>query len=308
MIDDLPDAPAASETASPAAATPEVDSATAALEVYRAEAAKNAGTSVDTTPDASAVVPPAAEPGKVEAPPDPVDGKIEKLFARVSSMESERAAEKSAHDALVRENAELRALYDNFHKDPDALFTKVGWSQETIRDYILSGGKAPSVALTASEQKYEAKLKELEAKLAEIPASLEAERAELVKASIPAAINEATTPHLSAFFEDPAAAAEHVWGLIEHARRVQKVRLTPEEAAAAVERQLVKQAERLSRVSKPKTPGGSAVAAPVTKLPTPKPNSANTTTATSAPYNPDEHTDAENLAHAEEIMRAAATK
>lgn len=305
MLDDLPETAGGATTPAGAAPVPETyDPASdeaAGLAAYKAAVAEN------TTETPPAVVEAAAvEPAAIESPAsEPGDAKIEKLFTRVSAMEAERATERAELEKLRSENAEFKSVFDDYNKNPDKVFKRMNWSQETIRDYIMNGENAPSVVTTALEAKLEAKLKALEERISSQTKDFETQRNDVTKAAIPGIITESAFPHTFAFFDSPAVAAEHVWGLMEHARREQKLVLTPEEAASAVERQLAKQAERLSKVSKQTNPGS---AAPAPKQITPKPTNATTQASTTAPYNPEEHTDAENLAHAEEIMRGARAK
>lgn len=304
--------------------SPEQDTAAAVsqLKAARVEAAAQAAATVTGQPAVEAPAAPAAavvvDP---VAAPVAEDDKYAKLFERVSASERKHAelertsaakdAELAARDARL---TEYDALFANAATDPEQIFRKIGWKPETIADYLTNGKTAVSPQVVSMEQK----IAQLEAKLNEVTTGQKKQTYEqqvaTFKSQIPAQLKESADkfPHLHTYFDTSAEMADQVFAVIETSFNQSKVQLTVAEAAAAVEKVLSEQAQRLSRA---RSQGGSPAAAQLSAVPDPsapaaakKPvptltNHANP--GSTLPFNPESNTDDQNRDQAAAILRAA---
>lgn len=260
----------------------------AGLEAFRAAKAapaaeaKPSPEAVETAAVAAATGTPAAEPASspptaAEPAGDATDAKLNRVFNRIAALEKERDEARSSLSRLEARAAradELQAKLDELKASPTKVMEELGWTQETLADWVLKGGQSEAVALTAQDRKIaelEKRLKEREARDAE--AQREARIAEYVR-TIPEQLKDAKKdlPHVAAYYDSDAELASAVWGVMRRAYQDQKTELTVVEAAQAVERVLSEQAKRFSRASSQGAPAptpASSTPAPAAKPPTP---------------------------------------
>lgn len=165
--------------------------------------------------------------------------------------------------------------------NPEVWFREAGWTQETLHQYIASGGKSVPLAPALDEVKgqFQTVQQELAALKQELAQSRQEAQEVQFKASIPQYIQAKATdfPYLSGYFDSPTEAAEQVWAVIKHAHTHEKRSLSVAEAAASIERVLSGSAERFGRVKKPTT----TQSAPATTSKTPSPTLTNQAVTTS---------------------------
>jgi hypothetical protein len=212
------------------------------------------------------------EPENPQGDLPPEDARLVRALQMLQAQERELIQRRQADSLSAEEVAEAKRLLaakKAAKTDPEVWFREAGWDQETIGEYIRTGGQAP---LKPIQAEVDAKVGALEKKIQELQGYLEHQQRtaaiQQFKGVIPQHIsaNEADYPHLAAYYESPIEQMEAVWSVIEQSRTVEKKNLSVAEAATRLETVLAKEAAKLARAKSKTAPPATQKSA---KTPTP---------------------------------------
>lgn len=267
-----------------------------------------AGQTVVTKTDESTSVPASEKPAE-EDPDAKLDAKLSRVFNRVSALEEQlnAAQAEAAKNAVDAERARKRdKAFEEFKRNPAALFEEVGWEPDTIREYIISGPKAPAVETAKVSKETQALAQQLADLKRELAQRDEAAQMAAAKSRVPEILKPSADkfPTLFAYYDDHGEMADVLLNVMTRAHQEQK-QITLTEAAESVERVLADQAKRFSRASS-KSSEPSSPTAPTSKPASPTLTTVPTGSATKPPEKSlDDMTDQERFELAKQTMRAA---